>query len=658
MRLLLPAIILLFTCTVFAQNTETGSLKRLLDTAGQNSNRVRILEGLSFAYLSSYPDSALLFANEGLELARTINDTKGLSLCTTALGNVYFQVGDNVRALELYLEGMKIEESLPAHTGLPVSYFNIAGVYTEQQDYEHALYYLFKAKQEDERLKDSAAILFDYYSLGSNYLRMGKNDSALNYIKESHRLAIKLDDRNMLGAILNTYGEAYAALNQFDTAAAWYHASFPYAIAVNDNTVVAADYFGLAKIFKEKKKLDSSIYNARKALQIAQAAPFMKQVLEMSTFLVSAFKEQKKFDSAFFYQELSIATKDSLFNSEQIKKVQNLKLQEQQRQQSIAAERLQLRNKIKLYAVLGIAAGFLIIAFLLWRNNRQKHKDFNLLQEEKHKTEQAYRQLKDTQAQLIHAEKMASLGELTAGIAHEIQNPLNFVNNFAEVNKDLLAEMKGEFVKGNLEEVKLIADDIEQNELRIIHHGHRAAAIVKGMMQHSKNSKGQKELTDINELADEYLGIAYHGFIAKNNFPGIVTSTDFDQSIPALNIIPEDIAKVLLNLYNNALYAVTEKKTLRQAEDSAIYEPSISVTTKKSNGKAEIKITDNGDGIPEHIVDKIFQPFYTTKPTGQGTGLGLSLSYDIIKAHDGEIKVESVPGEHTSFIIYLPFTIQ
>jgi len=245
---------------------------------------------------------------------------------------------------------------------------------------------------------------------------------------------------------------------------------------------------------------------------------------------------------------------------------------------------------------------------------------------------------------------MASLGELTAGIAHEIQNPLNFVNNFSEVSNELIDEMSIEIDKGNNEEVKAIANDIKQNLEKINHHGKRAGAIVKGMLQHSQTSTGQKEPTDINKLADEYLRLAYHGLRAKDKSFNAILKTDFDETIGNINVIPQDIGRVLLNLYNNAFYAIAEKK--KQQGDS--YEPTVSVATKKIDDKVEITITDNGNGIPQEIVDKIFQPFFTTKPTGQGTGLGLSLSYDIIKAHNGEIKVNTKEGEGSDFVISLP----
>jgi signal transduction histidine kinase len=259
-------------------------------------------------------------------------------------------------------------------------------------------------------------------------------------------------------------------------------------------------------------------------------------------------------------------------------------------------------------------------------------------------------ELQSTQKQLIQQEKMVSLGEMTAGIAHEIQNPLNFVNNFSEVNAELLSEVNEQIKEGNLDEVQKIVSNIFDNERKIIHHGKRADSIVRNMLQHSRTSTGQKEYTDINALADEYLRLSYHGFRAKDPSFHVAIKADLDKNIGEINIIPQDIGRVFLNLLNNAFYAVTEKKI--KSGDG--YEPVVSLSSKKTNGKVEIWVKDNGAGIPNKVLDKIFQPFFTTKPTGEGTGLGLSLSYDVIKAHGGEIKVNTKEGEGSEFIIHLP----
>ena len=264
---------------------------------------------------------------------------------------------------------------------------------------------------------------------------------------------------------------------------------------------------------------------------------------------------------------------------------------------------------------------------------------------------QTLEELKTTQVQLIQSEKMASLGELTAGIAHEIQNPLNFVNNFSEVSNELIDEMCEQLEKGNAEEAKAIANEVKMSLEKINIHGKRADGIVKSMLQHSRTSTGKKEPTDINVLADEYLRLAYHGLRAKDKSFNAAIKTDYDESIGLVKIISQDIGRVILNLITNAFYAVMEKKKLHPTG----YEPTVTVSTKKIDNKIIVEVKDNGTGIPQKAIDKIFQPFFTTKPTGQGTGLGLSLSYDIVtKGHGGELKVETKEGESTAFSVILP----
>jgi len=283
-----------------------------------------------------------------------------------------------------------------------------------------------------------------------------------------------------------------------------------------------------------------------------------------------------------------------------------------------------------------------------------RYEDFSQLEQAKNQIEQALSELKSTQTQLIHSEKMASLGELTAGIAHEIQNPLNFVNNFSEVSADLIEEMKEELQDGNDEEVIAISQDLLQNLEKIRHHGQRASSIVKGMLEHSRTGTPTKELTDLNALADEYVRLAYHGFRAKDQSFNANFKTELDEKLPKVKVISQDIGRVILNMINNAFYAVSSKAKSSGNEN---YKPEVMVSTKLNDKKVEIVIQDNGDGIPQKNIDKIFQPFFTTKPTGQGTGLGLSLSYDIVtKGHNGHLEVESDEGIGTRFIIEIPLT--
>jgi signal transduction histidine kinase len=341
-----------------------------------------------------------------------------------------------------------------------------------------------------------------------------------------------------------------------------------------------------------------------------------------------------------------LAKQDSLLADQAKYRSINFEAEQQMNEKELSIGNLENQNKIaSLYRnfLIGIAALLLLFVIGIYQRFRFKMKANLVL-------EKTLDDLKSTQSQLIQSEKMASLGELTAGIAHEIQNPLNFVNNFSEVSTELVDEMNEEIQKGNLEDAQQIAADLKDNLSKINHHGKRAGDIVRGMLQHSRSSSGQKESTDINALADEYLRLAYHGLRAKDKSFNATMNTDYDQSIGTIKIIPQDIGRVILNLITNAFYVVNEKAK------SGIenYAPTVFVSTKKIGNKVLISVKDNGNGIPQKVLDKIFQPFFTTKPTGQGTGLGLSLSYDIVKAHGGEIKVETEEGEGTTFIIQLP----
>jgi signal transduction histidine kinase len=430
----------------------------------------------------------------------------------------------------------------------------------------------------------------------------------------------------------------------------YFRRAIPYLQKAGDDDVTCEVYMGMAAVFRKTGQTDSCLHYARLAFVIATEDGFTKRIYDASIFLTDYYKDHKIIDSAFDYQNTAIAATDSLFSKEKQKEIQDLSYEETLRQQQILAAKEEAQTQLKFNALLGGIATLLIVAFILYRNNRQRKKTNKVL-------ESTLSNLKSTQAQLIQSEKMASLGELTAGIAHEIQNPLNFVNNFSEVNTELVDELKTELATGNMQPAIEIADTIKENEEKINHHGKRADAIVKGMLQHSRSSTGQKELTDINVLTDEYVRLCYHGLRAKDKSFTATIKTDFDNSIEKIDIVPQDIGRVILNLLTNAFYAVNEKR--KSAGDE--YEPTVTISTRLSlsfgegRGEVLISVKDNGNGIPQKILDKIFQPFFTTKPAGQGTGLGLSLSYDIItKGHGGELKVETKEGEGSTFIIELP----
>jgi signal transduction histidine kinase len=477
---------------------------------------------------------------------------------------------------------------------------------------------------------------------------MGRADSAQWYFNQYYQFP---EVPWMRGWVYKLAGRIHAKDGNKDSAYVYYKRAINRLDQDVNQRDLAGTYVDLASLYLEQGKTDSALSNAQAGFKIAQGSSFKKEALQ-AALVLSTLYEGRSIDSAFLYYKLAMGTKDKLYDEEKTKQLLSYKFNEELQLREIARKEEQLRNRARIFTLSGVLGLFIIIAFLLYYNNRQKQKTNNLLASKNLQIEKTLQELKDTQAQLIQSEKMASLGELTAGIAHEIQNPLNFVNNFSETNTELIQEAKDEFQSGNSNEGLALLEDILDNEHKIAHHGRRAENIVKSMLEHSRTSKGEKQLTDINALVDEYLRLAYHGFRAKDKTFNATFENSFDKSIGRTNIVPQDIGRVLLNLFNNAFWVVAEKK--KQAGGS--YEPVVTVSTRKLDSRVEIEVKDNGTGIPQKAIDKIFQPFFTTKPTGQGTGLGLSLSYDIVKAHGGELKVESTEGEGTVFTILLPLT--
>ena len=529
-------------------------------------------------------------------------------------------------------------------TVLGMLHFDIAGLYGLRGYNKQHEFHFSEAKKIAIENNDQVMLSFVYLDLAFSGSNLNNPDSSLSFLKMALKSSELADYGKYRSAILEGIGRIYLQKREYELAKKYFSLSAQLSLQQNNLNQIAQAYESLSNLFISTGKADLSLDYAKKSFEISETTGSPSGMLNSCNWLSYIYKLRNNVDSAFKYQSLAMIAKDSLINEEKIKQFQNIGFDEQLRLRQLEEEKAAFQNRVRTFAMLAGLSLFVLIALILYRNNRQKQKANVVL-------EKTLSNLKSARAQLIQSEKMASLGELTAGIAHEIQNPLNFVNNFSEVNTELMAEMKNEMLAGNQEEAISLADNIIENEQKINHHGKRADAIVKGMLQHSRSSTGQKEPTDINALADEYLRLSYHGLRAKDKTFNASMQTDFDESIGKINIIPQDIGRVLLNLYNNAFYAVNEKKK-QQGEN---YEPIVSVSTKKTGNKVEIHVEDNGNGIPKKVFDKIFQPFFTTKPAGQGTGLGLSLSYDIItKEHSGTIKAETKEGEFAEFIIELP----
>jgi len=647
-------LLLIFFSNFHASPQNIDSMKQALTTAKEDSNKAEILFAISSYYINAYPDSALPYLQEAYQLSKEIKFDGGIRYCLVAMSGIAQTLNNYKQALNYDSMALALSVKAKDTMGIGFTLTSIGNIYSDLHDLKNSLLYYHKALNIMTAFSGTMHLIFLFYAgISGIYEQNNQLDSALYYARKACQL--KPD----YGYGLIKMAIAYGRLGNNDSALEFYKKAIPPNLRDNIRTDLINIYNGIAGIYKAKGNIDSATIYAKTALSYEAGQHYPLGSLTASGILVDIYESINNKDSVLKYLNLTIALKDSLFNEEKekLRALENITYNEEIKNKDEEAAHIRSQNNLKLMLLLAGLFAAIIIAFILVRSNRHKEKAFRILSdqkiiidEEKRKVESALSELKSTQAQLIQSEKMASLGELTAGIAHEIQNPLNFVNNFSEVNKELIGELVDEVDKKNYEEVKFIANDIKDNEEKILHHGKRADAIVKGMLQHSRASTGKKELTDINALADEYLRLSYHGMRAKDKSFNATIKTNFDTTIGKINVVPQDIGRVLLNLFNNAFYALQQKQNLSGLNN---YEPTVSVSVKKIDSKIEIRVHDNGTGIPQKVVDKIFQPFFTTKPTGQGTGLGLSLSYDILKAHGGEINVESKEAEGAEFIISL-----
>jgi len=684
------------------------SLKHELEISQNDTLKLLYLLRIAEAFDEPKPDSAYYYANQELRIAKKLNLRLNEALALNGIAYALKNMGNYPASLQTYLSANEILEDASIEENiLPNRYYHLDGfikapitprmirlrilgynqlglglLYETANNYDKALFYGLLSKRSFEEAANVYNLSLINMILGRVYLFLNKKDSALIFEQSAYDLSIQWDYKGNLAGIMMNLGRIHLAMGDRPLATRYFRSAITESGELGYLRGVVAANLLLYDVYQQEGKSDSSLYFANEALGVAKYLNSPDLLLRTYTALAEFYGSAGKNDSTVKYQSLIIRMKDSLFNSKQTQQFQSIDFDDQQRRQEIETDKKAYRNRLQIYGMLIGLVVFLLVAIILWRNNRHKQKAYDLLEKQKKETdfqktkvEQTLEELKSTQSQLIQSEKMASLGELTAGIAHEIQNPLNFVNNFSEVNSELFDDLDQEVNKGNLDGIKSLAKDIKQNQQKINHHGKRADAIVKSMLQHSRSSSGVKEPTDINVLVDEYLRLAYHGFRAKDkSLPGrqagfnVTMKKDFGEGIGHINIVTQDIGRVILNLISNAFDAVSAKAPIPiGATTVGGYEPTVSVSTKKINArpddlvgrdKIEIRVRDNGNGIPPKLLDKIFQPFFTTKPTGQGTGLGLSLSYDIIKAHGGELKVETREGEGSEFIIQLPITLK
>ncbi len=628
---------------------DVDSILQNIEQEPVEDRRLELILSIYKTRIEGYPLLVIEIAQKLFKISQRIKDPITETASWSFYGQGYRLSGNYIKGLECHHKAVALAESTGNKSLLAIAQNQMGHIYKDREEFEKALRLYSAARENAKNGENPEAIIWPVMNLGAVFLGMNQLDSALFYSNIAYEKSVALNiPRNAPYILMNIAG-AYSKMGNNSQAATYYDLAIKEALKNQSPRFRNLVYVGFAEHFQRNRQQDSCVFYAKKAIDVVQNSVFLYLSMKPAKLLTDIY-ETSNADSTLKYLKIYRTANDSLFSTRANQQLQMMTFEEDQRQQELAAQKEKYQYKIKMNVMLGGLGTFLLLALVLYRNNKQKQKANSLLHRQKEEIQTALSQLKSTQAQLVQSEKMASLGELTAGIAHEIQNPLNFVNNFSEVNTELIDELQHELKTGNTAEAITISNHIKDNEEKINHHGKRADAIVKGMLQHSRSSSGVKEPTDINALADEYLRLAYHGLRAKDKSFNATMKTDYDQSIGLINVIPQDIGRVILNLITNAFYVVDQKKK----QNANGFEPTVSVNTKKVGEKIMLSVKDNGNGVPKEAMDKIFQPFFTTKPTGQGTGLGLSLSYDIIKAHGGELNVETKEGEGTTFSIQLP----
>jgi two-component system, NtrC family, sensor kinase len=725
----LQKVILLVLCLVAwsvsggkSQNIESlqSDLQKLMLKPDFEQDTVYLNKAneLGFMLAESNPDSAFSFLENQINLCRQAKFKKGEAEALKIFGNALQNKGDFSASLIYYQDALSIAESLPDGNLLPGILNNIGLVYYSQGNYPEALVNFYEAIKGSEntnnlnvkaaalnnialiyyeqnkleeakskytemleiyrQLDNKGRMILAYNNIGDVQLKQNKPLEALETLKIGHTSALDLQSPEFIEMTARTLADIYATLDSTDKSESLYKESIEIAKEKGYGVPYSHSTIGLAELYFKKGNLQEAFLLANEGLAQAEKMGQIMQLRNANELLAKINEENKDYAQALEKYKLFKFYNDSINNTQGKRLAATLESEYEFNKKTLEFEKANLRQKWLIISAFLALFAFLVILFIVYRNKNKLDKAYHILKEnnleienKNTKLENTLNQLKATQLQLIQSEKMAYLGELTAGIAHEIRNPLNFVENFSEVSAELVEEIK-QGRKKNQDKVDFeleneILEDIKQNLEKINHHSKRADAIVKGMIAHSRPSSGEKEMTDVNNLSREYLNLAFQSFKSKDKEADSVLlpielSTDFDESLPKLEMVRSDIGKVLLNVLNNAFYACTNTKYITNAlRINSDFKPQVKVSTKNIGDKIEISISDNGPGIPDSIKDKIFQPFFTTKPTGQGTGLGLSLSYDIIKAHGGEIHVKSREGSHiqegeigSEFSILLP----
>ncbi len=666
------------------QIPELDSLKALLKTAA-DTTRIRLLIKLAD---DSPLDSALFYAEDALRLAHTLKRKHDVAEAYRSMGSIYQSRSQYSKALDFFFKSLRIRDSLRDSASSAALLSSIGNIYRIQGRYPQALEYAFQALKLYEKLGDKNGMIdmlrvigFNYYdqekykealdyfdhslklsnevgdkwsaatalrNIGDTYDRLGDNDRALSFCLKAFSLSEDIDDAWQIAASHRSLGRVYHNRSQYAMALENYQKSLDVFEAIKDKRMILTTYRFMGETFLKQKRLMSALEYAKRSVAIADEIEMRQGVKEGCRLLSEIYSTMDNHEKALFYFKQYAALKDSLFSAEAQSSIANLQTKLATEENASRIERLERDKDVQTIVRNSLIGGFLlllVIVFLVATGYRQQQRQNTELQT-------ALKHVRETQEQLIRAERMASVGQLATGVAHELQNPLNFVNNFSDLSLELLKELR----EGKTQSDKLDAalNDVGRNLEKIHYHGGRASSIVKSMLEYTQISSTEKLPTDLNALLTDSLKISYRAWQTQNEGAEVSFLVDVSGTIGKVMLSPQEMNRALMHLFNNGFYAMREK--LKHSPEG--YKPEMQVKSRDCGDYVEIRIRDNGIGIADNIKDKVFLPFFTTKPTGSGhTGLGLSMTYEIIvQGHQGDIQFSSKEGRYTEFIITLPKT--
>jgi len=656
----------LFISNIFSQEQRIAdSLARIYDQNSlKDTARFELLLNLSFNEVKNLK-LGLKYAEELISLSQQSNNDRYLRAGYFLKGTKERLLGNLDEALDAFFKSAALAKRANKPVSEADSYTAIADIYSVANNYVNAENYYNKAISALRRSNDSISLASALSNAGDALRKIKKYDSSLLYLNESKLI---FDEKNYLigkAYSLGNIGMVNAALGNDKLAEKNINEAIQILEETQDYYPICDYILSMSDIYSDKSDVQKALMYATRSLQLAKQYELKEQIAGASLKLSNLYEQFGDIKQSFYHYKNYVLFRDSLNNINSVAKMADLRTAYEVSQKQIEVNLLNQQKKnqrnlvISLVVILFLAV---VILFIALRNNRNKQTAYKILNEQKLKTdeqrmkaEEALNELQITQKQLIHSEKMASLGEFTSGLSHEIQNPLNFVNNFSDVSSELLTDLSEKILNilpdQEKNEVKETVSDLTENLKKISYHGKRAESIVKSMLQHSRMSAKKSEFTDINLLADECLRLSYRALQSKNNDLQISIETSLDPGMEKILIVPQDLSTVLINIYNNAFYSMRAKSKLKFDG----YRPQLWLTTKKILNVIQIRVKDNGLGISDKVINKIYQPFFTTKPTGEGIGLGLFLSYDIIvNEHDGHITVKTTEGEYAEFVIEIP----